>query len=145
MMVPGGRLSVKRLVVHICSLAIVLVGAAALIVGCSGHSEPSKGESSAVVTTGADGVQHVAIVGDDKYMFVPDTFTVHPGKVEVTLTVTGSIPHDLRFTGALTASIPIITAGKSASVEFTVDKPGRYPFICTLHDALGMTGTMIVE
>ena len=135
----------KRLAVHICSLAIVLVGAAALIVGCSSHSAPPKGGSTATVTTGADGVQHVTIVGDDKDMFVPSTFTVHPGQVDVTLRVAGSIPHDLRFTGALTASIPVITAGKTASVEFTVDKPGRYPFICTLHQALGMTGTMIVE
>jgi plastocyanin len=35
--------------------------------------------------------------------------------------------------------------GQSNSIQFTVQKPGRYPFECDLHVRENMTGTMIVD
>ena len=118
------------------------------LAGCSNRNAPQTraGHTGDVqVTASAGGVQAVTIDGGDNMRFDPSTFHVHPGKVKVTLDVTGTTPHELSFTKSITAAIPLTMHGQRASIEFTVTKPGRYPFVCQLHEREGMTGTMIVD
>ncbi len=34
--------------------------------------------------------------------------------------------------------------GQTVSSTFTTPSPGRYEFVCTIHQALGQTGTLVV-
>lgn len=125
----------------------VVALACVALAGCSNRDAPQThtGHSGDVrVTAGAGGVQAVTIRGGNNMRFDPSTFRVHTGKVKITLDVTGTTPHELSFTKSITAAIPLTLHGHHASFEFTVTKPGRYPFVCQLHEREGMTGTMIV-
>lgn len=131
-----------------------------LLAGCSsGPATPAAGTPSSasgdaslgVVTTDADGVQEVTIQTADDYEFHPDTFTVAPGKVRLTVqNVATQMTHQFEFTqdtgpAALSGTIPFIGPGQTQTVEFDVAVPGDYPFDCTFHVALGQTGVMTVE
>jgi plastocyanin len=103
------------------------------------------------VTTDADGVQEVTLQTQDDYVFSPDTFTVAPGKVRLTVTnVATQLTHNFRFTPgegpeAISAEIPLLAPGDSKTIEFTVTAPGEHPFECSFHTQLGQTGTMTVS
>jgi plastocyanin len=129
--------------------AVWVIGLACVaLVGCSNRNAPqTRGAHSGdvQVTAGAGGVQAVTIDGGDNMRFDPSTIHVHPGKVKITLDVTGTTPHELSFTKDIKPTIPLTLHGQHGSIEFTVTKPGRYPFVCQLHQREGMTGTMIVD
>jgi plastocyanin len=122
--------------------------AATLVAGCSNRTanvnrRPQSGSSTAAPA--ADGVQQVTIKADDKYRFTPDTITIHPGKVQITLINTGrGAPHDFSVTGIPADFVPLASAGQTMTATFTAPAPGRYQFVCTIHVAQGQTGTMIV-
>jgi plastocyanin len=124
----------------------VLVGVLA-VASCSNtknaiQSRPNTGSSTASVV---DGAQHVTIVVDDRYRFDPATITVHPGMVTITLEHKGTgAPHDLQVVGFPSDSVPLVTHGQTVSSTFTTPSPGRYEFVCTIHRALGQTGTLVV-
>ena len=76
--------------------------------------------------------------------FEPAQLTVpQPGRYEVKLTNTGSIPHDITFPGGEMAHA---NAGETATVEVDVPAEGL-SFICSIpgHEQAGMTGTVTVE
>ena len=84
--------------------AAVVVAAMALLAGCTADEEPdanaapSTSPGVGVVTTAADGVQEITIQTQDDYTFVPDTFTVAPGTVRLTLlNVAEEMTHNLEF------------------------------------------------
>ncbi|HJQ03745.1 MAG TPA: cupredoxin domain-containing protein [Jatrophihabitans sp.] len=119
---------------------------AVLLAGCQRQAavnrEPHAGSSTASMS---DGVQEVTITADQRYRFNPSTITVHPGKVRITLTHTGTgAPHDWSLTGFPDDNVPLVMPGQSRSVEFTAPAPGRYTFVCTIHITQGQTGTLIV-
>jgi plastocyanin len=126
----------------LCALVVV-----SGLAGCSNRSanvnrRPQSG-STTVAATG--GVQQVTIQADDKYRFTPDTITIHPGKVQITLINTGrGAPHDFSVTGIPADFVPLASAGQTMTATFTAPAPGRYQFVCTIHVAQGQTGTMIV-
>ncbi len=92
-----------------------------------------------------NGVQQVTIKADDKYRFTPDTITVHPGQVKITLINTGrGAPHDFSVTGFPADFVPLAAAGQTMTATFTAPAPGRYQFVCTIHVTQGQTGTLIV-
>ena len=66
------------------------------------------------------------------------------GPIAVTFHNRSSLPHNLTFTGALTAATrTIVEPGASDGVLLAPLAPGSYSFVCTIHD--GMAGTLEVE
>ncbi|MEO6703303.1 MAG: cupredoxin domain-containing protein [Jatrophihabitantaceae bacterium] len=122
------------------------MAAALPLAGCQTQSainrEPHTGSTTASAT---DGVQQVTITTDQSYRFSPSTITVHPGKVKITLSHTGTgAPHDWSLSGFPADNVGLVTPGQTKSVEFTAPAPGRYTFVCTIHIAQGQTGTLVV-
>ena len=107
---------------------------------------PQTGTATAKVA--ADGVQEITVVGNQQFRFVPSTVRAKPGPLRIVLTTSGGTPHDLLLERvAADGSGPntgLVGAGERRQI--TVDlKPGRYPFICTLHTRLHMVGTVVVS
>ena len=136
--------------------AAVVVAAMVLLVGCGADDEPdanaapSTSPGVGVVTTAADGVQEITIQTQDDYTFVPDTFTVAPGTVRLTLlNVAEEMTHNLEFDdegpGPIDGGIDFLAPQDEETIEFEVTEPGEYPFACTFHVQLGQTGTMTVS
>ena len=99
---------------------------------------------------GSDGTQTITLTVADDYLFRPDSFTVAPGKVRLTLVSTAEqLTHNFRFTpgggtAAIEEQVEILPPGIEDTIEFTVDRVGDYRFECSLHVALGQVGTMSV-
>ena len=129
-------------------LLIALV-AAVLLGACSNRQasvnrRPQTG-GSATASAGSDGVQQVTITVNDTYRFSPDTITVHPGRVQITLVHKGNgAPHDWQLSGIPADYVPLVNPGHTSVATFTAPTPGRYQFVCTIHRAQGQTGTLIV-
>ena len=128
----------------------------ALLAGCSGEPSPSDASPSTVpgvgtVSEAADGVQEITLQTQDDYVFTPDSFTVEPGKVRLTVVnVAEEMTHNLRFTPGkgpepITAEITLLTPGQEMTIEFEVREPGDHEFVCTFHTQLNQIGTMTVS
>ena len=80
-------------------------------------------------------------------MFSPSVVTTSVGKLTVTLTNSGSYPHNLMVPALHVTSHTV--SGDPGSTTTTVTlhftKPGRYPFICTYHASAGMRGMFVVK
>jgi plastocyanin len=129
--------------------ALALVGVCVLaLVACSNRQasinrRPQYGAGTA--SAGPSGIQQITVYVNDKYRFDPDTITVHPGKVKITLVHQGTgAPHDLSVLGFPADFVPLVYPGGTTSATFTAPAPGRYEFECTLHVAQGQTGTLVV-
>ena len=139
-----------------CTKAGVLVAALVVLAGCGGDSgetgaAPTVDENLGRVTMGADGVQEVTLQTQDDYVFTPDSFTVEPGEVRLTV-VNGAeqMTHNLEFTSGagpaeIDSGIDLLAPGQEVTIDFTVETPGDYPFECSFHAQLGQVGTMTVS
>ena len=158
----GRRTSVphttRRLAVGPGKKAAVIAAGVVLLVGCgsgddggdggdaSGSADPSVG----TVTMAPDGVQEITLETPDDYVFVPDSFTVAPGPVRLTVRSTADqMVHNFRFTpgegpAAIDEEIPLLEPGESDTIEFEVSAVGDYGFDCSFHLQLGQVGTMTV-
>jgi plastocyanin len=137
--------------------AAVVAAAMVLLAGCGADDEPaadaapSTAPGVGVVTTAADGVQEITIQTQDDYTFVPDTFTVAPGRVRLTLlNAAREMTHNLEFDEGegpepIDAGIDFLAPQDEETIEFEVTEPGDHPFTCTFHVQLGQTGTMTVS
>jgi plastocyanin len=145
----------RELRARTAALGSASVLSVSVLTGCGGDSPatsdaaPSTSPGVGVVTTAADGVQEITIQTQDDYTFVPDTFTVAPGTVRLTLlNVAQEMTHNLEFDDDLPApvdaGIDFLGPQDEETVEFEVTEPGDYPFACTFHIQLGQTGTMTV-
>jgi plastocyanin len=128
--------------------AIALVLCALLLAGCSNHSASinrrPQSSTSATAST-VNGVQQVTIYAGDTYRFSPDIITVHPGLVRVVLVHTGTgAPHDFQVLGFPADFVPLVSPKGTSSATFTAPAPGRYTFVCTIHQTQGQIGTLIV-
>ena len=91
----------RRRAAGLIAAAVVTAGALA---GCGGDS-PGGGDGSSsapsdvgTVTVAEDGVQEITLQTQDDYVFVPDRFTVDPGKVRLTVVnVAEQMTHNLEF------------------------------------------------
>ena len=137
-------------------LLLALLVLPAVLSGCGGGSEapqapPSAASAVGTVTTAADGVQEITLQTQDDYVFTPDTFTVDPGSVRLTVVnVAKDLTHNFRFTpeegpAPIGTEIPLLAAGEEMTIEFEVAAPGDYPFECSFHIQLGQVGTMTVR
>ena len=128
----------------------------AVLAGCG--SEPAASPAPATtrpgvgtVTTADDGVQEITLQTQDDYVFTPDTITVDPGTVRLTVVnVAKDMTHNFRFTpdegpAPIGAEIELLTAGQEVTIEFDVTDPGDYPFECSFHLQLDQVGTMTVR
>jgi plastocyanin len=134
--------------------AVVAVG---VLTACGGDAPaapaaaPTPGPGVGVVTTAADGVQEITIQTQDDYTFVPDTFTVAPGKVRLTLlNAAEEMTHNLEFDDGegpepIGVGIDFLAPQQEATIEFDVTAAGDHPFTCTFHTQLGQTGTMTMS
>ena len=89
------------------------------------------------------GARQMAVTGN-AYTFSPATLTVAAGE-DVTIALTADdIGHDLYVKGV--GHIVHAKAGKTAMGGLRIEKPGTYPFWCTVkgHKKSGMTGTITV-
>jgi plastocyanin len=138
-------------------LAGLLLAVLVALSGCS-NAEPTLPEATRTaggdvgsVSTAADGFQEITLETGDDYVFTPDTFTVAPGQVRLTVRNTADqLTHNFRFTAGkapaeITEQIPVLAPGASETIEFTVGAPGDYAFECSFHAALGQVGTMTVS
>jgi plastocyanin len=135
------------------------IAAAALVLsGCGGGGEPASDAAPStrpgvgVVTTATDGVQEITVQVQDDYTFVPDTFTVAPGAVRLTLlNVARDMTHNLEFVEGegpepIGAGIDFLgPGGQEVTIEFEVTAEGDHPFTCTFHTQLGQNGVMTVS
>jgi plastocyanin len=144
----------RRIGNRAAALGIGAALVAGVLTGC-GSNEPEQvpvPEGLGEVTVGADGVQEVTLQTQDDYVFTPDTFTVAPGTVRLTLVnVAEQMTHTLEFTddelpAPIGAGIDVLgPRSQEATIEFEVTTPGDYPFSCTFHTQLGQVGTMTVR
>jgi plastocyanin len=133
---------------------LALGAGCALLAGCQSHrpaAGPPPQPSAVTVTPGPDGVEAVMVAeaGAGKYRFVPSQITLHPGRIRITFQNTDVTPHNFTFStlqqGGHRIAVPTLGGGGEQSVDFTVNAPGQYQFVCTLHQALGQTGTLTVK
>ncbi len=130
---------------------------AAVLTGCGGgggtagqEAVPSSGPALGTVTTAPDGVQEVTLQTQDDYVFTPDSFTVAPGRVRLTVVnVAEDMVHNFRFTPdtgpeEIAEEIPVLSPGESDTIEFEATVPGDHPFECSFHIQLDQVGTMTV-
>jgi plastocyanin len=150
-------LAARGLAPNPCKRAAAAAAVMVLLAGCGGEEDagaaasPSTAEGVGEVTVGADGVQEITVQTQDDYLFVPDSFTVDPGKVRLTvLNVAEEMTHNLEFTpeeapAPIGAGVDLVAPGQEITIDFEVTEPGDYPFACTFHLQLGQVGTMTVR
>ncbi len=84
---------------------------------------------------------------DGKYYFSPKTLTIQPGDT-VTFENAQDDSHDVMFNVVPKAVDEMIMSPtmekKGEKFTYTFNVPGTYKFHCHPHEALGMTGTLIV-
>jgi plastocyanin len=146
----------RRLRARTAALGAAVVVVTSALAGCGNEpstadAAPSTRSGVGVVTIASDGVQEITIQTQDDYTFVPDTFTVAPGTVRLTLlNVAEQMTHNLRFDPGegpeeIGAEIDFLAPGQEETIEFEVTASGDHPFTCTFHTQLGQTGTMTVS
>jgi plastocyanin len=119
--------AVRRLPLLTAGLALA---AALVLAGCGGDEGGGNGAGAAPVT----GVTQVA-AKDNR--FTPAAIQV-PAGTEVTWSFEdGFVPHDVTADGFSSGE-----PRRKGTFAHTFDRPGTYPYRCTVHD--GMTGRVIV-
>jgi plastocyanin len=53
-------------------------------------------------------------------------------------------PHNLSVVGLPADFVPLVRAGQTSTASFTAPAPGTYRFVCTIHEAQGQTGSLVV-
>ncbi|WP_322766269.1 cupredoxin domain-containing protein [Frankia sp. Cr1] len=153
--VPGRRPAGIRMGPSVGRAAISVVLAALLLSlslsGC-GSDQPAGSASAAGTATATlsvtpkieNGVQIFDVVGTASLEFSPSTLIAKPGKITVNLTVErGSPLHNFVIPTIPAARTNYASTDTPRSVTFTVDQPGQYPFVCTIHP--NMRGTLTIS
>ncbi|HEU4758716.1 MAG TPA: cupredoxin domain-containing protein [Dehalococcoidia bacterium] len=144
---------------------VVAIVAVVLVLVLTGGSSQSSGAGGPTPTpdprvAGLPIDQSLAIEATDKgsgaedSFFKPDTLTAKAGDViEITVTNTGSVLHNLRVSGpdkefdtADDFAMPPnrVAKGKTERLVVKIDQPGTYPFRCDFHP-LWQKGTLVLQ
>lgn len=127
---------------------------------------PGAAPAAAGTMAPVTGTMHeIKMIGDAKgYRFEPATFTIKAGDGVKFTTVSGG-PHNVAFDPAMIpadsraqldanmgtekmgelSSALKTNPGESITISFANIRPGKYPFHCTPHLALGMKGELTVQ
>jgi plastocyanin len=142
-------MSARRLAAGRVAAAFAVPALLALVLtGCSnGSSSVNRAPHAGTATaTPVDGVQRVTLTVGEDDRFHPSTIVVHRGRVQITLKHDDAgAPHDWSLTGFPGDYVGIVNGGQTRSTTFTAPAPGTYPFVCTIHAKLGMTGSLVVR
>ena len=130
----------------------MLAGGALLmtLTSCGQADNPASAESGqpdeVTLTPAPDGTQSVEVDAGDDFRFHPSVINARPGPVSLTLKHVGKgAPHNWQAAQLPGASVPLTTAGQSRSITFTVSRPGDYRFVCSIHEAQGQVGRLVVK
>lgn len=130
----------------------MLVAGALLLTltACGQAANPAAGEAGqpdeVTISPGAGGTQSVEVDAGDDFRFHPSVINARPGPVRLTLKHVGKgAPHNWQAAQLPGAQVPLTTAGQSSTVEFTVGRPGDYRFVCSIHEAQGQVGRLVVK
>jgi plastocyanin len=125
-------------------LSVVALVAAVGLTGCGSSTGTQTAATAATTTASATvsgGVQVFHVTGLRTLQFSPTELVARPGRIRVEFAVESrSAPHDFVIPKIPPARTDVVSAGGSQTVEFTADKPGEYPVLCTLHP--NMTATL---
>ena len=126
----------------VCTLVLVLAA-------CGQPDDPARGESAqpdaVTLTPGPDGSQSVEVDAGDDFRFHPSVINAEPGPVRLTLKHVGrGAPHTWQAPQLAGAVVPLTSAGQSNSIRFTIGRPGDYRFFCSIHEAQGQVGRLVV-
>jgi len=111
-------------------LVPAVLGAAVVLAGCGGDGGGNGGADAAPVT-------EVTQVAAKDNQFTPPAIQV-PAGTEVTWAFKDRfVPHDVTGQGWSSGE-----PQRSGTFTHTFDRPGTYPYRCTVHD--GMTGRVVV-
>jgi uncharacterized cupredoxin-like copper-binding protein len=132
------------------ALGGLLLVAIIVISACSSGQVTSGTASGGVPATSApNGVQEMTVTVGNSMDFDPSFITVQADQpVRLTLRNNGLMPHDLTLTDGVAQPVKVTaTGGQSASIIFTIEKPGTYSFECSMpgHAAAGMRGTITAQ
>ena len=120
------------------ALAAVLVLALALVlVGCSGGSSSTTNPPSSGTTTVDKPAAGATTIVEKGFAFDPATLEVKVGDT-VTFKNEDSAPHNVSIDGKQLGN-----QDQGASVTWTAEKAGSFPYSCTIHPA--MTGEIVVK
>ncbi len=126
-------------------LAMTLVATAGCTNRESAQARAPRDTGTGTAVAAADGVQEITISGSEQLRFTPSTVKAHPGVLRIIVVNTGTTPHDLKLAGeGGDKSTGLIRGGERGVLTVTL-APGRYPFECTLHTRVHMTGTIVVS
>jgi nitrite reductase (NO-forming) len=137
---PANERLWTRLTLIVLAWLTLLMAAAFLIISPSQNSR--VGASSQVV---AANLPTAVTVEASEFKFNPTSLQLPSGKqVTITLQNSGTVEHDFTV-DALGVKVSA-SAGKAATGQFTLDKPGTYDFYCSVpgHKDAGMHGTLSV-
>jgi plastocyanin len=125
-----------------------LLSGGLLLTGCTNTEPvrpPAQGPTEASAGVGPDGVQQVVVSAGDDLRFSPAVVDATVGRIRLTLRHIGhGAPHTLYAASVPGLRVPLVRPGDTQSVQFTASQPGRYTFVCTIHEAQGQTGTLVV-
>jgi plastocyanin len=116
--------------------SLIRIGVLALLLVASFSLAVTKGETAHPAAQAAANIVAVKI---DNFSFGPQVITVAPG-TKITWTNRDDIPHTVVSTEGVFKSKVLDT---DESFSFTFDKPGTYPYFCSVHPK--MTGTVVVK
>jgi plastocyanin len=122
-------------------VACLAVLGSVLLVGCSKSTKPSTEAAAATPSPPATVVNQGAVVKVTEYAFTQQSVTVKVGQA-ITWTNTGNVDHTVTETTPNPIDSPDIKPGQSYTLSF--DKPGTYPYICSIHPDT-MHGTIVVQ
>lgn len=120
-----------------------------VLAGCGGEPAAPAAQSTkpdrVTLSPGPDGVQAVEVDADDANRFHPSLVEARPGPIVLTLRHVGKgAPHNWSARAVPGARAPLARAGESRTVRFKVNRPGDYRFVCTIHEAQGSVGRLVV-
>ncbi|MDT9691882.1 cupredoxin family copper-binding protein [Streptomyces sp. P9(2023)] len=109
-----------------------------LLTGCGdGGTEPTPPRSTPPASPTAAAADQIIIRG---FAFKPTSLKIRPGAT-ITVVNQDSVPHTVTATEGEAFDTGEIAGGQSAS--FTApDKPGTYPFFCSIHPYMKATLTV---
>jgi plastocyanin len=123
---------------------VLLLAPVLVLAGCGTQGSHAKASTRGAVTaSGPADAQTATVVAGNDLKFAPETVRAKVGRLALTMTIQGGVPHNLTFDdGSVGPPIPTIPSGSSTQT-YTFTRPGTYRFVCTIHT--GMVGQVVVQ